>query len=324
MIGKYRDLACEIRAIAQQKNAVILAHYYQDDEIQEVADFVGDSLDLSKKASNLDADIIVFCGVFFMAEVAKILNPDRKVILPDLNAGCSLADSCDGEDFKKFRQAHSDYVSVTYINSSAEVKRYSDIICTSSNAVSIINGIPVDKKILFAPDRYLGEFLSEKTGREMLLWNGSCIVHESFSEASLMELMVRHKDAHVLAHPECPGNLLRHAHCIGSTKNLLQYSAERPGHKFIILTEEGLVYQMKKASPGSTFYVVSSTSPGCESCSKCPYMRLNTMEKLYKCIAEESPEIILDMEIITDARKSVDAMMAQSFFPKPQANAVVL
>lgn len=312
MRQEVRDLSREIRAISKAKNAVILAHYYQEDEIQEVADFVGDSLDLSRKAAAVEADIVVFCGVFFMAEVAKILNPNRKVILPDLKAGCSLADSCRGDDFKKFRQAHRDHVSVTYINSSAEVKCYSDIICTSSNAESIINGIPPDKKILFAPDKYLGQFLQEKTGRDMVLWHGSCIVHESFSEAELMNLLVRHKDAHVIAHPECPGNLLRHAHCIGSTKNLLQYAAERPGNKFIVLTEEGLVYQMKKASPGSTFYVVNSTGKGCDSCSKCPHMRLNTLEKLYRCVAEELPEVILDNNIITAARRSVDAMMSMS------------
>ncbi|WP_249548475.1 quinolinate synthase NadA [Anaplasma phagocytophilum] len=314
MLQEHRDLLREIRDIARKKKAVILAHYYQEDEIQEVADFVGDSLDLSQKASTTDADIIVFCGVFFMAEVAKILNPSKKVILPDLNAGCSLADSCRVEDFKKFRQAHSDHVSVTYINSSAEVKCYSDIICTSSNAASIINRIPKDSKILFAPDRYLGEFLISKTGRDMLLWNGSCIVHERFSEEALVNLMVRHKDAHVVAHPECPGNLLRYAHCVGSTKNLLRYVTDRPGNKFIVLTEEGIVYQMKKSSPGSTFYVVGAEhSSGCEYCSKCPYMRLNTMEKLYKCISEELPEVILDEDIIFAARRSVNAMMDFSF-----------
>ncbi|MDB1135487.1 quinolinate synthase NadA [Candidatus Anaplasma sp. TIGMIC] len=322
MLQEYRDLSCAIKALAKEKNAVILAHYYQEDEIQEVADFVGDSLDLSKKAAAVDADIVVFCGVFFMAEVAKILNPTRKVILPDIKAGCSLSDSCRGEDFKKFRQAHSDHISVTYINSSAEVKCYSDIICTSSNAESIINSIPLEKKILFAPDRYLGEFLSEKTGRDMLLWQGSCVVHESFSEASLVDLKVRHRDAHVIAHPECPGNLLRHADCVGSTKKLLQYAIDRPGSKFIVLTEEGLLYQMKKYSPGSTFYMVETTSPGCDACSKCPYMRLNTLEKLYKCISEELPEIILDEEIIMDARRSVDAMMALSF-SNASATAVV-
>ncbi|QJC27162.1 quinolinate synthase A [Anaplasma platys] len=309
MQQKCRDLSREIRAISKEKNAVILAHYYQEDEIQEVADFVGDSLDLSKKAAAVEADLIVFCGVYFMAEVAKILNPSRKVILPDINAGCSLADSCRGADFKKFRQSHSDHISVTYINSSAEVKCYSDIICTSSNAENIINRIPPEKKILFAPDRYLGQFLQGKTGREMLLWHGSCIVHESFSEVELMSVMARHPDAHVIAHPECPGNLLRHAHCIGSTKNLLQYAAARPGNKFIVLTEEGLVYQMKKASPGSTFYVINSTGKGCDSCSKCPHMRLNTLEKLYMCLTKELPEVALDKDTITAARRSVDAMM---------------
>ena len=309
---EYRDLMCEIRGISQKKNAVILAHYYQDDDIQDVADFIGDSLDLSKKAASVDADIIVFCGVFFMAEVAKILNPHKKVILPDINAGCSLASSCRAEDFKKFRQEHSDHISVTYINSSAEVKCYSDIICTSSNAVEIIKNIPEDRKILFAPDMHLGRFLIEKTGRDMLLWHGSCIVHESFSETLLIDLMTRHSDAYVIAHPECPGNLLRYADCIGSTKNLLQYVTSNPGKKFIVLTEEGITYQMKKASPGSTFYVVGNSGPGCELCGKCPYMRLNTLEKLYKCIEEESPEITLEEHIMVEARKSVDAMMNMS------------
>ena len=319
MSQKSSDLLREIRTISKKKNAVILAHYYQEDEIQEVADFVGDSLDLSKKAAATDASIIVFCGVYFMAEVAKILNPGRKVLLPDNNAGCSLADSCHGEDYKRFRQAHSDHIAVTYINSSAEVKCHSDIICTSSNAEGIINKLPADKKILFAPDKYLGEFLQEKTGREMLLWQGSCIVHESFSEAELMKLLARHRDAHVIAHPECPGNLLRHAHCVGSTKKLLQYATDHPGNKFIVLTEEGLLYQMKKASPGSEFYVVNSTGQGCDACSKCPHMRLNTLEKLHKCIEEETPEVVLDKEIITEARRSVEAMMNMTLAQQPQS-----
>ncbi|MCU7611196.1 quinolinate synthase NadA [Anaplasma capra] len=311
MPGDYRDLSHAIRDISRAKNAVILAHYYQDDEVQEVADFVGDSLDLSKKAAATDADIIVFCGVFFMAEVAKILNPSKKVIIPDLNAGCSLADSCRGEDFEKFRRAHEDHFAVTYINSSAEVKCHSDIICTSSNAVKIINSIPRDKRILFAPDRFLGEFLKQRTGRDMLLWHGSCIVHESFSESSLIGLATKYKDAHIIAHPECPGNLLRHAHYIGSTTQLIHYTAVRPGSKFIVLTEEGIIYRMKKASPGSEFYVVGSHK-GCESCSKCPHMRLNTLEKLHKCIVAELPEVTMREEIIAGARKPIEAMMRAS------------
>ncbi|MGN7678413.1 MAG: quinolinate synthase NadA [Anaplasma sp.] len=314
MSDNYSDLLSEIREIAKEKNAVILAHYYQEDEIQEIADFVGDSLELSRKAATTGADFIIFCGVFFMAEVAKILNPGKKVIIPDMKAGCSLADSCRGEDFKKFRQAHGDHVAVTYINSSAEVKCYSDIICTSSNAAKIISDIPKDRKILFAPDRFLGEFLQQKTGREMLLWHGSCVVHESFSEASLVDLTVRHENAHVVAHPECPGNLLKYAHCIGSTAHLLKYTAEHPGSEFIVLTEEGLIYQMKKASPGSKFYVVGSRQ-GCDACSKCPYMRLNTLEKLYKCIAEESPEVSISEDILVGARKPIEAMMRASFAP---------
>ncbi|ASI48036.1 MAG: quinolinate synthase NadA [Anaplasma ovis] len=311
MFSDYRDLSCEIRDISKKKNAVILAHYYQDEEIQEIADFVGDSLELSKKAASTDAEIIVFCGVFFMAEVAKILNPNKRVIMPDINAGCSLAESCRAEDFKKFRHAHEDCFAITYINSSAEVKYHSDIICTSSNAVKIINDVPKDQKILFAPDRFLGEFLKKETGRDMLLWHGSCVVHENFSEANLIDLSTRYKDAHIIAHPECPGNLLKYAHCIGSTTHLLRYSAAHPGSKFIVLTEEGLVHQMKKASPGSEFYVVDSAQ-GCESCSKCPYMRLNTLEKLYKCITDELPEITMSAEIIAGARKPIEAMMRAS------------
>lgn len=311
MLSDCRDLSREIRDIAKKKNAIILAHYYQDDEVQETADFVGDSLELSKRAASTDAEVIVFCGVFFMAEVAKILNPGKRVIMPDLNAGCSLAESCRGEDFKNFRRAHEDHFAITYINSSAEVKCYSDIICTSSNAVKIINSIPKDQKVLFAPDRFLGEFLKQKTGRDMLLWHGSCVVHENFSEASLVDLSVRHKDAHIIAHPECPGNLLKYAHCIGSTTHLLRYAAAHAGSKFIVLTEEGLVYQMKKASPGSEFYVVNSAK-GCESCSKCPYMRLNTLEKLYKCIVDEQPEVTMSAEIISGARKPIEAMMRAS------------
>ncbi|AAZ68066.1 quinolinate synthase NadA [Ehrlichia canis] len=301
-------LSQEIRHLSKENNAVILAHYYQDSEIQDIADFIGDSLELSRKAATTTASIIVFCGVYFMAEVAKIINPTKKVLLPDLKAGCSLADSCDAKSFKKFRELHKDCVSITYINSSAEVKAYSDIICTSSSAEKIIRQIPEDKQILFAPDKFLGGFLEKKTNRKMILWPGTCMVHESFSERELIDMMVRHDKAYVLAHPECPDNLLRHSHFIGSTTQLLKFSAERPNSEFIILTEEGIIHQMKKLSPGSTFYVVNTLDGGCASCNKCPHMRLNTLEKLCLCLKNGYPEVTLDTEISNMAKKSLDAM----------------
>nr|AAB50414.1 quinolinate synthetase [Ehrlichia chaffeensis] len=303
----------EIRHLAQESNAVILAHYYQDSEIQDIADFIGDSLELSRKAATTTADVIVFCGVYFMAEVAKIINPAKKVLLPDLNAGCSLADSCDAESFKKFRELHKDCVSITYINSLAEVKAYSDIICTTSSAEKIIRQIPEEKQILFAPDKFLGAFLEKKTNRKMILWPGTCIVHESFSERELIDMMVRHDKAYVLAHPECPGHLLKYAHFIGSTTQLLKFSSDNPNSEFIVLTEEGIIHQMKKVSSGSTFYIVkTSDSGGCVSCSKCPHMRLNTLEKLYLCLKNGYPEITLEPEISSMAKRSLDAMLKMS------------
>ncbi|CEI85188.1 quinolinate synthase NadA [Ehrlichia minasensis] len=301
-------LSQEIRHLSKENNAVILAHYYQDSEIQDIADFIGDSLELSRKAATTTASVIVFCGVYFMAEVAKIINPTKKVLLPDLKAGCSLADSCDAKSFKKFRELHKDCISITYINSSAEVKAYSDIICTSSSAERIIRQIPEDKQILFAPDKFLGDFLERKTNRKMILWPGTCMVHESFSERELIDMMVRHDKAYVLAHPECPGNLLRHAHFVGSTTQLLKFSAENPNSEFIILTEEGIIHQMKKLSPGSTFYVVNTLDGGCVSCSKCPHMRLNTLEKLCLCLKNGYPEVTIDAEISDMAKRSLDAM----------------
>ncbi|QXK92316.1 quinolinate synthase NadA [Neoehrlichia mikurensis] len=310
MLGdNYEDIFYKIRNISKKKNAVILSHYYQESEIQDIADFIGDSLELSKKAASTDADIIVFCGVYFMAEVAKIINPKKKVLLPDINAGCSLATSCKVEDFKKFRQKYSDCVSVTYINSSAEVKSYSDIICTSSNAAKIINQIPKDKTILFAPDKFLGRFLENKTQRKMILWQGSCIVHESFSERELVGLMTKYVNAHVIAHPECPGNLLKYAHFVGSTTQLLKYTADRPGSEFIVLTEEGILHQMKKVSAKSNFYFLKKTDSGCESCSKCPYMRLNTLEKLYDCLLNDFPEVTVEKSVSIMAKKALDAML---------------
>lgn len=306
------DFETEIKRLRKEMNAVILAHYYQDDEIQDIADFVGDSLDLSRKAASTDAEVIVFCGVTFMAETAKILNPTKKVIVPDMKAGCSLEDSCPAQEFRAFRKAHPDHLSLTYINCSAEVKALSDIIVTSTNAEAIVAQIPMDQKILFAPDKYLGGYLSKKTGREMLLWNGSCMVHEQFSERELVKLKARHPQAKVIAHPECPENLLRHADHIGSTSSLLGFTEKKPGNAFIVLTEPGIVHQMRKRSPGSEFILVPGTTESCASCNNCPYMKLNTMQKLYECMAKGGPELHLDENIRIAAEKPLLRMLEMS------------
>lgn len=303
----------KIIQLKKDLDAVILAHYYQEDDIQDIADFIGDSLELSKKAAETSAKVIVFCGVKFMAEVAKILNPEKKVLLPDLRAGCSLEESCKLPEFKKFREKHKDAVVVTYINSSADIKAISDIICTSSSAERIINKIPKEKEIIFAPDKYLGNYLQKKTGRKMILWEGSCIVHEQFSERSLLSLMAQYRNAHVIAHPECPENLLNYAHFIGSTSSLINYVSSRNGSDFIVLTEQGIIHQMQKKSPGSTFHLVKGIDKsGCEHCNKCPYMKLNTIEKLYECMLKGLPEIIMDEDLIKRARIPVDRMVEMS------------
>lgn len=303
----------EISRLKREMNAVILAHYYQDDAIQDIADFIGDSLDLARKAAATTADVIVFCGVKFMAEGAKILNPTRQVLLPDLNAGCSLEDSCPPLEFKAFREAHPDHLSLTYINCSAQVKALSDIIVTSSNAEAIINQIPREQKILFAPDRFLGSYLAKKTGREMLLWHGSCLVHERFSEEELVKLKIRHPNAHVIAHPECPAELLRHAHHIGSTRSLLQFTEAHPASEFIVMTEPGILHQMRKASPGSAFHSVPGYGEaGCISCNNCPYMKMNTMQKLYLCMKNRSPEIIVPHDTSIKAKAALDRMLEMS------------
>lgn len=307
------DFEKEIHRLRKEMNAVILAHYYQDEDIQDIADFVGDSLDLSRKAAATQADVIVFCGVSFMAEVAKILNPSKTVIIPDMNAGCSLEDSCPADKFRAFREAHPDHVALTYINCSAEVKALSDVIVTSTNAEAIIRQIPADRKILFSPDKYLGEYLIKKTGRDMLLWDGSCIVHEQFSERELSKLMGRRPSAHVIAHPECPEHLLRHAKHIGSTSSLIRYTEENPGNEFIVLTEPGIIHQMKKRSPGSTFYdVPGADGSSCASCNNCPYMKLNTLEKVYRCMMDQSPAIAMDESIRTAAAKPLERMLEMS------------
>lgn len=309
-IDPFLNLDEEIQRLKEEKNAIILAHYYQDSEIQDIADFIGDSLELSKKAAATDAKIIVFCGVKFMAEAAYILNPGKKVLLPDLKAGCSLEESCKPADFEKFREKYPDHLALTYINCSAEVKALSDIIVTSSSAEKIIHSIPKDKKIIFAPDKHLGSYLIKKTGRDMVLWNGTCVVHENFSERELIRLKTAHPFAKIIAHPECPENLLQYADYIGSTSSLLNYTKEHNGAEFIILTEPGIIHQMHKVSPQSTFHDVPSLNkPGCSSCSQCPYMKLNTIEKVYLCMLRESPEIIVKQQIAEKAKLALDRMI---------------
>lgn len=305
------DLEAAIRQMRYDKNAVILAHYYQEPEIQDLADFVGDSLDLSRKAAATDADIIVFCGVRFMAEVAKILSPQKKVLLPDMRAGCSLETSCPPAAFKAFREAHPDHLALTYINCSAEVKALSDIIVTSSNAEAIIRQIPETQNIIFAPDWHLGQFLIEKTGRDMLLWQGSCMVHERFSEEGLVRLKTRHPQAAVIAHPECPAPILRHADHVGSTSSLIAFSRNTPYHTYIVATEPGILHQMRLASPDKTFLDVPGLDSTC-ACNACPYMRMNTVEKLYQCMKTEQPEIILPEALRLAALRPLEKMLAMS------------
>jgi quinolinate synthase len=304
------DLEKEIVRLKTEMNAVILAHYYQDSEIQDLADFVGDSLQLSQQAAATPADVIVFAGVLFMAETAKILNPDKPVLLPDLKAGCSLADGCPASLFRAFRERYADHIAVSYINCSAEVKALSDIVCTSSNAVKIIRQIPFDQPILFAPDQNLGRYLMKKTGRELRLWQGSCIVHEMFSERSLVRLKERHPRAVVLAHPECTEAILRHADYIGSTTGILNYAAQSPAGEFIVATESSILHQMEKACPGKTF--ISAPGEGGCSCSECPHMKLNTMEKLYLCMRDRRPEITLDEDLRLRALRPITRMLEMS------------
>lgn len=306
------EMEDHIARLKQEMNAVILAHYYQDDDIQDIADYVGDSLDLARKAAATDADVIVFCGVKFMAEGAKILSPDKQVLLPDMQAGCSLESSCEAEAFKAFRQAHPDHIAVTYINCSAAVKALTDIIVTSTNAEAIIAQIPEDQPIIFAPDKHLGAYLSKKAGRDMLLWDGSCIVHERFSEKELVGLRNTHPDAHIIAHPECTATLLGYADHIGSTSSLLHFTERHAGDEFIVLTEPGILHQMQKRSPGSRFYAVPGIGEGCTSCNNCPYMKLNTLEKLYLCMRDRTPELTLDAQLIADAKKPLQRMLDMS------------
>jgi len=307
----FLDLEDEIIRLRQEKNAVILAHVYQDGEIQDVADFVGDSLDLSRKAAATDADVIVFCGVRFMAEVAKILSPGKTVILPDLEAGCSLEESCPPDQFRIFREAHPDHIALSYINCSAEVKALSDIIVTSSNAEAIVDQIPMDQPILFAPDKYLGGYLARKTGRDMTLWPGTCVVHEQFSLRELVRLKTLHPNAPVAAHPECPEDILREADHIGSTSSLTNFVTTSPAQEFIIATEPKIIHQMEKVAPGKTF-IGAPGSDGCVGCNNCPFMALNTMEKLYLALRDGTPQIQLPEDLRVAAEKPLRRMLEMS------------
>jgi quinolinate synthase len=304
------DLEDEILRLKRERNAVILAHYYQDSEIQELADFIGDSLQLAQAARDTTADVIVFCGVHFMAETAKILNPTRTVLLPDLDAGCSLASGCPGERFRAWRAKHPDAVAISYINCSAEVKAASDIICTSSNAVKVVESVPAGTPILFAPDRNLGRWVMSKTGREMTLWPSACIVHETFSARKLAALKAEHPRAQVIAHPECEPHVLAMADFIGSTTKLLDYAVESEHDEFIVVTESGILTQMNKRAPTKTF-IPAPPEAQC-ACNECPFMRLNTLEKLYVCLRDMTPQIEMPTELREAARKPIDRMLALS------------
>ena len=301
------DLFAEIEKLKKEKNAIVLAHYYQEPDIQDVADFIGDSLGLAQKAQSTDADIIVFAGVHFMAETAKILNPHKKVLLPDLNAGCSLSDSAPPALFKAFKDKHPDNLVITYINCSAGMKALSDIICTSSNAQAIVESLPADQKIIFAPDKNLGAWINKQTGRDMLLWNGACMVHEIFSMEKIVKLKVRHPLAKVIAHPECEAPVLALADYIGSTTGILKYAEKSDAQEFIVVTESGILHQMQKASPHKTF--IPAPPQNTCACNDCPYMKLNTLEKLYLCMKYELPEITMDENLRVAAKKPIERML---------------
>ncbi len=302
------DLIDEIIKLKKERNAVILAHYYQRPELQDIADFVGDSLELSKKAAATDADVIAFCGVKFMADTAKILSPQKIVVLPDLKAGCSLEDSCPPDKFKAFRAAHPDHIAITYINCSTEVKALSDIIVTSSSAEKILSQLPMDQKIIFGPDKHLGGYIARKTGRDMLLWPGVCIVHEAFSETELVKLKAQHPGAPVAAHPECPPHIIDHADYVGSTSGILQYAKDMPGNTLIVATEPHIIHQMEKAVPHKQFIGAPGADGNC-NCNICPYMALNTMEKLYVALRDLSPRIEIEEGLRLAAKKSLDRML---------------
>ena len=304
------DIFGEIEKLKKEKNAIILAHYYQEPDIQDVADFIGDSLGLAQEAQKTTADIIVFAGVHFMAETAKILNPTKKVLLPDLNAGCSLSDSAPPVSFKKFKDKYPDHLVISYINCSAGIKALSDIICTSSNAQKIVESLPKDQPIIFAPDKNLGTYINKQTGRNMVLWNGACMVHEIFSYKKLLQLKRKHPFVKIIAHPECETQILLLADYIGSTTGLLKFSRTNDAKEFIVVTETGILHQMQKANPGKTF-IPAPPENNC-ACNDCPHMKLNTLEKLYLCIKHELPEIIMDETIRMAARKPIDRMLSIS------------
>ncbi|MDW8157798.1 MAG: quinolinate synthase NadA [Bacteroidia bacterium] len=304
------DLEAEILRLKKEKNAIILAHYYQDSEIQDLADYVGDSLGLAQQAAKTDARIIVFAGVHFMAETAKILCPDKKVVLPDLNAGCSLSDSCPAPEFARFKEKYPDHKVVSYINCSAALKALSDVIVTSSNAVKIVESFPKEQPLIFAPDRNLGAYINKITGRNMLLWNGACMVHEIFSYRKIQAALQEYPEAELIAHPECEAPVLELASFIGSTSSLLNYVQKSPKTQFIVATEPGILHQMRKAAPHKTF-IPAPSNQTC-ACNNCPHMKLNTMEKLYLCLLYEKPEIILSPELIEAARKPIIRMLELS------------
>ena len=306
-INPEMDLFAEIERLKKEKNAIILAHYYQEPDIQDVADFIGDSLGLAQAAEKTAADIIVFAGVHFMAETAKILNPSKKVLLPDLKAGCSLSDSAPPALFKVFKDKHPQHLVITYINCSAGMKALSDIICTSSNAQKIIESLPADQSIIFAPDRNLGAYINKQTGRNMLLWNGACMVHEIFSLEKITKLKIRHPKAKVIAHPECEAPVLAIADYIGSTTGLLKFTQKDNAQEYIVVTETGILHQMQKNSPGKTF-IPAPPNNSC-ACNDCPHMKLNTLEKLYLCMEYELPEILMDEELRLQAKKPIDRML---------------
>ncbi len=315
LLNKYSKLSQEEKLerlfeLKKERNAVILAHYYQDPIIQDIADFIGDSLALAQEAKKTNADVILFCGVHFMAETAKILNPDRIVLIPDLEAGCSLANSAPADEFKRWVEAHPNHLVISYINCTAEVKALSDIICTSSNAEKIIRSVPPDKPICFAPDKYLGSYLIKKTGRDMVLWNGTCVVHETFSEQELIRLQRDHPNALVLAHPECPQNILDYADYIGSTSGIIKFATESQNDEFIIATEEGIIHQLRKKNPNKKFYPLASLN-GC-ACNQCPYMRLHTLEKMIVALKTLQPQIILPEELRLKALAPLERMLELS------------
>ena len=301
------DLFDEIEKLKKQKHAVILAHYYQEPDIQDIADYIGDSLGLSQQAAKTDAEIIVFAGVHFMAETAKILSPSKKVLLPDIKAGCSLADSCPPHLFRKFKERYPDHLVITYVNCTAELKAMSDIVCTSSNAVGIVESLPKEQKIIFGPDKNLGAYVAKKTGRELVLWNGACMVHEIFSREKITRLKERHPGAKLLAHPECEEVILQMADYIGSTTGILNYASKHKDNEFIVATEAGIIHQMEKANPGKIF-IPAPPNNNC-ACNDCPHMKRNTLEKLYLCLKNESPEISVPQYIIDLAVKPIERML---------------